>query len=113
MAKYFSIDELTRSDTAAARGIDNTPGAGAAARLAALAERPAGEQRVSVRGFERGGGGRALVATPEGRGGRHHNRIEGGQQAVVRDDRRQPPGVRPADRRAGLVVVACFVARGG
>ncbi len=39
MAKYFSIDELTRSATAAARGIDNTPPEGAAARLRVLAER--------------------------------------------------------------------------
>lgn len=39
MAKYFTLDELTRSGTALARGIDNTPGDEAAARLDALARR--------------------------------------------------------------------------
>lgn len=34
--KYFTIDELTRSKTAAARGIDNTPTSEVAANLAAL-----------------------------------------------------------------------------
>jgi hypothetical protein len=39
MAKYFSLDELTGSETASRLGIDNTPGSEAAARLAVLAER--------------------------------------------------------------------------
>lgn len=34
--KYFTLDELCRSDTAAARGIDNTPPPAAAANLTAL-----------------------------------------------------------------------------
>lgn len=37
--KYFTLDELTRSATAAARGIDNTPPAQAVVRLTALTER--------------------------------------------------------------------------
>ena len=39
MAKYFSIDELIRSGTAARLGIDNTPGDDDLARLEALASR--------------------------------------------------------------------------
>jgi hypothetical protein len=39
MAKFFTFNELTRSETASARGIDNTPGAEAAARLEVLAGR--------------------------------------------------------------------------
>jgi hypothetical protein len=39
MAKYFDLDELTRSETASARGIDNTPPPEAAARMEVLAER--------------------------------------------------------------------------
>jgi hypothetical protein len=39
MAKYFTLNELTRSETALARGIDNTPPAEAAARLETLARR--------------------------------------------------------------------------
>jgi hypothetical protein len=39
MAKYFSLNELVSSETAAARGIDNTPPPYAAARLGVLAER--------------------------------------------------------------------------
>jgi hypothetical protein len=39
MAKYFSLNELESSETAAARGIDNTPPPYAAARLGVLAER--------------------------------------------------------------------------
>ena len=39
MAKYFSISEFIRSETAALRGIDNTPPAETAVRLAVLAER--------------------------------------------------------------------------
>ncbi|MDE6464357.1 MAG: peptidase M15 [Muribaculaceae bacterium] len=36
--KYFSIEELTRSTTATARGIDNTPDAAARAALVRLAD---------------------------------------------------------------------------
>lgn len=39
MAKYFTKDELTRSDAAAARKIDNTPPPEIAVKLAALANR--------------------------------------------------------------------------
>lgn len=39
MAKYFTLDELVRSATAAARGIDNTPPAAVEARLEVLAEK--------------------------------------------------------------------------
>jgi hypothetical protein len=39
MAKYFSLNELTRSETARARGIDNTPPPEAIGRLEVLAER--------------------------------------------------------------------------
>lgn len=39
MAKHFTFDELTHSDTALEFGIDNTPGDGAAGRLAILARR--------------------------------------------------------------------------
>lgn len=36
--EYFTIDELTRSDTASRLGIDNTPPAGAVAALTALVD---------------------------------------------------------------------------
>jgi uncharacterized protein YcbK (DUF882 family) len=39
MAKYFTEHELTRSNTAVARGIDNTPPPDARGRLAALANK--------------------------------------------------------------------------
>jgi len=39
MAKYFTISELTRSNTAMARGIDNTPPPIVVARLKLLTER--------------------------------------------------------------------------
>lgn len=39
MAKYFDLKELIRSETALARGIDNTPAPDAAARLRLLAGR--------------------------------------------------------------------------
>jgi uncharacterized protein YcbK (DUF882 family) len=39
MAKYFTKEELIRSNTATARGIDNTPPPAIAAKLAALANR--------------------------------------------------------------------------
>lgn len=39
MAKFFGLNELSRSDTAFRRGIDNTPPPEAAARLEALAGR--------------------------------------------------------------------------
>jgi hypothetical protein len=39
MARYFNLNELSRSETAARLGIDNTPPAEAAARLEVLAER--------------------------------------------------------------------------
>ncbi len=39
MAKYFSLDELIRSSTAVARGINNTPSAEAVERLEVLAQR--------------------------------------------------------------------------
>ncbi len=39
MGKYFTIPELTRSTTAAARGIDNTPPADVAARLERLIDK--------------------------------------------------------------------------
>ncbi len=39
MAKYFDSDELTRSETATRRGIDNTPTPETAARLEVLAEK--------------------------------------------------------------------------
>ena len=39
MAKYFTLSELTGSDTARARGIDNTPPPTIAAKLSALANK--------------------------------------------------------------------------
>ncbi len=39
MAKYFSLDELVRSEAAERSGIDNSPDGAAAARLEMLAER--------------------------------------------------------------------------
>ena len=117
--KYFTIKELSHSDTAVARGIDNTPTGEVVHNLTELVEnvldplrekygkpiRVSSGYRSAVLNRSVNG---ALQPAPAGSGRRYYRRQQGGKPPAFRD---HPQGTafRPADRREGFLLGACVI----
>ena len=108
--KYFTIKELSHSDTAVARGIDNTPTGEVVHNLTELVENVLDPLRekygkpIRVSSGERGD----LQPAPAGSGRRYYRRQQGGKPPAFRD---HPQGTafRSADRREGFLLGACVI----
>lgn len=121
MAEFFTKSELTRSDVAKTRGIDNTPTPEVSAALDALMwnvldpiRRMWGHPIIVNSGYrcpevKRGSQRLRNVATHERRGGGHHGWRPGEKQGTVLHDRTLRHPVRSTDRRKELPLDSRFV----
>ena len=105
--KYFTIKELSHSDTAVARGIDNTPTGEVVHNLTELVENVLDPLREKYgKPIRVSSGYRSAVLAGSGR--RYYRRQQGGKPPAFRD---HPQGTafRPADRREGFLLGACVI----
>lgn len=118
--KYFTIKELSHSDTAVARGIDNTPTGEAVHNLTELVENvldPLREKYGKPIRVSSGYRSAVLNRSVNGATSSQH-RLGQAADITVGSTRRKPPAFRdhpqgtafrPADRREGFLLGACVI----